>query len=115
VVCCRHASNLPANGCVWSDVPPRVSPPSLAPHAAYKSVRFSVQRLQLDDMLPGTPFPVVLAAAPQQPGKQGGQPMLAVTVTSVVGGPRGRSYMPLVAVRRVWLGTGGPGSQRVAT
>ncbi|KAL4858517.1 Vacuolar protein sorting-associated protein 13C [Chlorella vulgaris] len=76
------------------------------PATAYKSVRFSVQRLQLDDMLPGTPFPVVLAAAPQQPGKQGGQPMLAVTVTSVVGGPRGRSYMPLVAVRRLAISEG---------
>jgi hypothetical protein len=67
-------------------------------------MRFSVHRLQLDDVLPGTPFPVVLAAAQQQPGRGAGaaaaQPLLAVTVTSVLGGARGRSYMPLVAVRR---------------
>ena len=68
--------------------------------AAYKSVRLSVQRLQLDNMLPATPFPVVLAPALQQPPGAGGQPVLAVTLTSVLGGARGRSYMPLVAVRR---------------
>ena len=71
--------------------------------AAYKSVRLSMQRLQLDDMLPGTPFPVVLAPALQQQAGAGGtQPVLAVTLTSVLGGARGRNYMPLVAVRQAW-------------
>lgn len=72
--------------------------------AAYKSVRLSVQRLQLDDMLPGTPFPVVLAPSLQQQqaaagGGAAGQPILAVTWTSVAGGARGRSYLPLILVR----------------
>ena len=58
-------------------------------------------------MLPGTPFPVVLAAAlPQQQAGGGSsasaaqqQPILAVTWASVVGGSRGRSYLPIFAVR----------------
>lgn len=80
--------------------PPLPSPPA----TAYKSVRLSVQRLQLDDMLPGTPFPVVLAPALQQQqqataGGAGAQPLLAVTWTSVAGGARGRSYLPLILVR----------------
>lgn len=66
-----------------------------------------MQRLQLDDMLAGTPFPVVLCPALQQQqptaagsgAQQQQQPILAVTLTSVTGGARGRSYMPLVAVR----------------
>ncbi len=66
-----------------------------------------MQRLQLDDMLPGTPFPVVLAPALQQQQQQqqmtaggaGAQPLLAVTWTSVAGGARGRSYLPLILVR----------------
>ena len=61
----------------------------------------SMQRLQLDDMLPGTPFPVVLAPALQQQADAGGaHPVLAVTLTSVLGGARGRNDMPLVAVRQ---------------
>ena len=82
---------------------PKLNPvPSPLPRAAYKTVRLSMQRLQLDDMLPGTPFPVVLAPAlqQQQAGAGGSQPVLAVTFTSVLGGARGRSYMPLVAVRQ---------------
>lgn len=94
----------------------------LPPHAAFKSVRLSVQRLQLDDMLPGTPFPVVLAPVLQQPqaaaaGGSAAQPILAVAWTSVAGGARGRTYMPLVAVR--WGGGWGasllPGGRLVVT
>ncbi|KAL4443584.1 hypothetical protein ABPG75_011321 [Micractinium tetrahymenae] len=69
------------------------------PASTYKTMRLSVQRLQLDDMLTGTPFPVVLAPALQQPPGAGEQPVLAVTWASVLGGARGRSYLPLVAVR----------------
>ncbi len=71
--------------------------------AAYRTVRLSVQRVQLDDMLPGTPFPVVLSPSLQQQQQQGGAngpPVLAVSVNSVVGGARGRSYLPVVAVRQ---------------
>lgn len=66
-----------------------------------------MQRLQLDDMLPGTPFPVVLGPALQQQqqaagaGGIGAQPILALTWTSVAGGARGRSYLPLILVRWV--------------
>ena len=73
--------------------------PPLDPRAAYKSARLSVQRLQLDDMLAGTPFPVVLSPALVQPPAAAGEPVLAVTVVSVAGGARGRSYLPLLAVR----------------
>ncbi|KAL4447306.1 hypothetical protein ABPG77_007339, partial [Micractinium sp. CCAP 211/92] len=69
------------------------------PASSYKTMRLSVQRLQLDDMLTGTPFPVVLAPALQQPPGAGAQPVLALTWASVLGGARGRSYLPLVAIR----------------
>lgn len=81
---------------------PFTVPPSacLLRPAGYKTMRLSVQRLQLDDMLTGTPFPVVLAPALQQPPGAGAQPVLALTWASVLGGARGRSYLPLVAIRQ---------------
>ena len=65
------------------------------PTGPYRALRLSVQRLQLDDQLPGTRFPVALAPAA---GSEGALPMLGVAAVSQVGA-RGRSYYPILAVR----------------
>ena len=65
------------------------------PTGPYRALRLSVQRLQLDDQLPGTRFPVVLAPVL---GSDSPLPMLGVTFVSQVGA-RGRSFFPIIALR----------------
>jgi hypothetical protein len=65
------------------------------PVGAYRELRCSIHRLQVDDQLPGSPFPVVLSSVP---GSEGGAPLLALAAVEQAG-TRGRSYYPAINVR----------------
>eukprot|EP00884_Botryococcus_braunii_P010316 jgi/Botrbrau1/19286/Bobra.0073s0029.1 len=72
--------------------------------ADFSRLRLNVQQLQVDDMLFGTRFPVLLCPmveAGSTADGEGGEslPLLHLTIVSQVGGPRGEVYYPYIAFR----------------
>ncbi|KAL6781279.1 hypothetical protein ACKKBG_A10495 [Auxenochlorella protothecoides x Auxenochlorella symbiontica] len=66
------------------------------PAGTYRAATLALARIQVDDQLPGSRYPVVLAPAK---GQGGDLPALQAAVTQHTGGARGHAFFPILAVR----------------
>lgn len=73
-----------------------VASSGVTPVGPFRSLNVSVQRLQADDQLPGTRFPVMLCPARTS---QGNLPLLTFSAVTQVARGRGRSFFPFIGMR----------------